>query len=764
MMERLARGCMARRGLVFGLALGLAALSAAVLTKARLDSDLVALFLSDDSEADAYHRWRDRFDASEPAVLGIPHAAPTSPEALRALTDLERRLRALDDVSSVLSLASAPRITDEAGVLAVSTWGRSFADAQSDEARAALREELAADERVTGALIAPGGDALLVLVQMAEEFQQRPPADQLALEQRLRDAVADSGLARADEVHAAGFPIVISMMLEISVRHLVTLVPLAVLVLVLVVLFLYRRLWPAIFAVIIATLSNLFAGAAAVAFDPRVTPLHTIAPVLITVISLADTVFVLNAFVRAREDGHDEHEAIARALAEVGPACVLTSVSTFASFATFLLIPARAMQLLGVAAGVGVASALLLIVTLGPALLRTLPTPTVRTGRGTRRFLDGVVQATRSLAEGHPRLVAGGALLALVGSLALVPRLEVETDWGRRMSPDHRLPRAQAWMQERFGGVSTLEAAWTPAEGGAQLAPEVLRAQLAFRERALAHEDVLGELSPASALLELKRALTGSDDVAAPATTAEVAQLRVLAELGGEDPLASLLGRGSASRSVLRVSPTGLRELAALARELDAVAREVAPPDAAVEVTGLSVMLGTWIDNLLRAQINGVGLVALMSVLVLAFGLRSLRAGVFALLPNSLPVALFLATLALPGAHFDSDYLLVCVIGLGIAVDDTIHFLTRFRAASRAGLSREDALSEAYRSAGGAMIETTLILVVGLSPLLLSDYLSARMFFTELSKVLIGALIADLLLLPAMIRLGWIRFAPPADG
>jgi predicted RND superfamily exporter protein len=495
-----------------------------------------------------------------------------------------------------------------------------------------------------------------------------------------------------------------------------------------------------------------------VLYDPRVTALHSIAPVLIIVISLADTIFVLNAYVRAKEGGLDQREAIARALGEVGPACVLTSISTFFSFASFLLIPATAMQLLGIVTGTGVASALLLVVTLGPILLDIMPTPQVRTGRSTRRAIDGLVDLTRRLAYRRPRIVVGVALLGLCGSAFLVTRLEVETDWARRMNPDHRMPRAEQWVKERFGGFSSIEVVWqTPADA---LAPEILAAQAAFAKRVSARDDVIVELSAATALSRMKSTLTGDKDAPPPATRAEVAQLMLLAELGGDDPLAPLLSADrAATRTVLRVEPTGLRELAALAAELDAAAHELAPAGVHVDVTGLSVTLGGWLENMLAAQVRGLGLVALMTVLVLTFGLRSFRAGAFALLPNSLPVLFFLASLARPGAHFDSDYLLVCVVGLGIAVDDTIHFLTRYRSVTLAGASQEEALSEAYRSAGAAMVETTTILVIGLSPLLFSDYLSARMFFTELSKVLAGALIADLLLLPAMIRLGWIRFS-----
>jgi len=755
MMERLARYCLRRGGLVAAITAGLVVLSLAQLSRAELSSDLVALFVADGPDADAYRRWRALFDAAEPAVLGIPSDAPLSPDSLTRLRSLERDLRATDGVASVLSLASAPRVADEGGLLRVETWGEALARAEGPS-RERLVVEVMADEELVGTFVGRGGDALLVMVQLDEAFAERPPAEQLALEQRLRDAVADSGLATAKDVRAVGFPVVVSMMLEISVTHLRTLVPLAALVLILVVLLFYRRLWPALFACVIAGVSVIFAGAAAIAYDVRITPMHSIAPVLIIVISLADTIFVLNAFSRARQAGLEDDDAIVRAIGEVGPACVLTSISTFFSFATFLLIPASAMQLLGIAAGVGVASALLLIVTLGPVLLHTLPTPAVGSGRRTRAFVDGLVDVTRRIAIRHPRVVVSAALIALVGAGAATTQLEVETDWARRMAPEHRLPQAETWIKDRFGGFSTVEAVWRTSDDA--LAPEVLAAQAAFRARALARDDVLQELSAASVLMTLKRALTGTERAEPPADKAEVAQLLLLAE-GAGDPLAMLVSDDrTAARSILRVRPTGLRKTAKLADDLEAAARAGCPAGVHVEVTGLAVMQGSWLDKMLRAQVRGLGLVALMSVLVLALGLRSVRAGVFALLPNSLPVLLFLGLLALPGAHFDSDYLLVCVVGLGIAVDDTIHFLTRFRAASRAGMDTERALQEAYLSAGPAMVETTLILVVGLSPLVLSDYLGARMFFTELSKVLVGALVADLLLLPAMIRLGWIRF------
>jgi predicted RND superfamily exporter protein len=762
-VERLARACVEHRGRVIAVVAVAVAISALFISRGRLDTDLVGLFMEEEGAGGAYQAWRDRFDASERVLVAFPRAAPASDETLDGLERAERALGEVPGVVDALSLLSAPHAFDDGGLLKLETWGESLRAAQGPR-RVALEMELLSDEDLAGALVSTDGRALAVLVEIDERFQGRPPREQLELADRLRAAVADAGLAPLDEVRAVGFPVVVSAMLQISLDHIRALIPLTGLLLIVVVLALYRRLWPAIFAVVISGLSVVFASAAAVFVDARITPLHSIAPVLIVVIALADTIFVLNAYLRALDAGLEKRAAIVHALGEVGPACVLTSVSTFFSFASFLLIPARAMQLLGISVGVGVGAALLLIVTLGPVLLDVIPTPRTKGARRGQQLTRRIVDVTRALAMGWPRSVLAFALLLLITAAAVLPLLEVETDWARRMAPSHEVPRAEAWVKEHFGGFSQIEVVWQRS-GGAPLSPDVLQAQHAFARAATARPDVMSELSPATVLVRLKQAL-GAPDGGAPATDAEIAQLRELLAIGGgEDPLASFLSKDKdASRTVLRVAPTGIRSLAALSRNIEDLARQQAPAGVQVEVTGLSVMLGRWLDKMLAAQVRGLGLVAFMTVLILTFGLRSARAGGLALLPNSLPVLLFVASLTLPGQHFDSDYLLVCVVGLGIAVDDTIHFLTRFRAARREGMSPSDALEEAYASAGPAMVQTTLILTLGLSPLALSDYLSARMFFTELSKVLAGALFADLLLLPALIRLGWIRFSERAPA
>ena len=133
------------------------------------------------------------------------------------------------------------------------------------------------------------------------------------------------------------------------------------------------------------------------------------------------------------------------------------------------------------------------------------------------------------------------------------------------------------------------------------------------------------------------------------------------------------------------------------------------------------------------------------------------------MLPNLFPLLVVVACLALTWEQVDSDCIALTFVALGIGVDDTIHFLTRLRLeAGRAEIG--EAITRTFAYAGRGIVMTTAILALGFLPLLTSDYFLMRMFGSLLPLCMVVALLADLLLVPAFARLGWLRFgAAPAE-
>jgi predicted RND superfamily exporter protein len=105
--------------------------------------------------------------------------------------------------------------------------------------------------------------------------------------------------------------------------------------------------------------------------------------------------------------------------------------------------------------------------------------------------------------------------------------------------------------------------------------------------------------------------------------------------------------------------------------------------------------------------------------------------------------------------HIDTDMLGLPMIALGLVVDDTVHFLHRYREYLRQGLGERDAIQATFGATGRAIVVSTVVLAGGLLPFALSSTLSLWMLGTYLVAGLLAAAVADLLVLPAMIQLGW---------
>ncbi|MBL7039554.1 MAG: MMPL family transporter [Pirellulaceae bacterium] len=157
-------------------------------------------------------------------------------------------------------------------------------------------------------------------------------------------------------------------------------------------------------------------------------------------------------------------------------------------------------------------------------------------------------------------------------------------------------------------------------------------------------------------------------------------------------------------------------------------------------------------DALFVSFTLAVGLVAIVMTLVL----RSLSAGLMAMIPNVFPALATFGVMGWMGAVVDVGAMMTASIGLGIAVDDTLHFLTWYRRASRDGASRQEAIRTAYGRCAPAMLHTTLIAGLALFVFFFSSFQPVSQFGLLLFMLLVAALVGDLLLLPALLatRLG----------
>jgi predicted RND superfamily exporter protein len=182
------------------------------------------------------------------------------------------------------------------------------------------------------------------------------------------------------------------------------------------------------------------------------------------------------------------------------------------------------------------------------------------------------------------------------------------------------------------------------------------------------------------------------------------------------------------------------------------------PETVQAETTGFNYLLGAFLEELLPGQRRGlafaIGTITIMMMLMF----RSFKQGAWAMLPNIFPLLILGCVAGLWWDRVDTDLIIIIMIAVGIGVDDTIHFLSRLRFESRRTADPNLALQRTFHFSGRAMATTTIILSAGFLPLGLSNYFTIQIFGTLLPLTLLSALSADILLVPALVKVGAIRF------
>ena len=192
----------------------------------------------------------------------------------------------------------------------------------------------------------------------------------------------------------------------------------------------------------------------------------------------------------------------------------------------------------------------------------------------------------------------------------------------------------------------------------------------------------------------------------------------------------------------------------AIADQIEALGAQFLPKTAKVHVTGVSMLAARAGPVIINNALMGLGGALALIALLMSVLFGSIRVGLLSVLPNLLPVAIGVAAVWLTLPQVDADTLIYLTICVGIAVDDTIHFLARYRLERQRGLEREAATRAAILEAGHGIVRTSIILVAGFSATLFSGYLGLQTLGLILPATLIAAVILDLTMVPAMAQLG----------
>ena len=727
------------------------------LLNGRISSSLGKLFLANSPTYDRYLDRVKEFGSDEQLVIAFEEDDVLSADSLHRLHRVTQAIRKETGVARVISLLDTGKVFASSGKDGIDARIKELSS--SREKTEAARAELISD-RFTGNILLSKDSrrhGAILITTMADGTHDME--DSISWVEKIRGVFIQAGY-KAERLHLAGGIAIVSEMMKQTHFNMMRLFPIVCALLVLTVYLLFRRFWPALVSTSIAIVAVTWTMGVAVWIDPEISIMLAAIPAVILIISFSDVIHLCSAYLLELRKTSDKTEAILRSAEDVGKACVYTSITTFVGFLALAIVPTPIFKKLGLLLGLGVGIALLLAMTLFPILLSYLRPRTAWTGgiaSVSQDLLDRFLALTQRISFSRPRLIivffAGLLLVSIFG----ISRIEVENDIARRLGKNNPVRKDVEYFTENFAGTNVLDLYLQCEQEEGLLAPEVFQSIPELEAKLIELEEVDSAISFVTIIAEAYRKLSGNKSLPSNRLSINLG----VREFEKRDPegLGFLLNSSRQRMRVLvRLNVAGLRETNQAGRKVQEIARTMLPPNVKAEATGMAYLIGGWLDRIILAQKKGVGISFIVISLLMIIAFRSVRAGLWSMIPNVLPLLVLGGYVGLAWEFTDSDTFMIAMLAIGMGVDDTIHFLTRYRLELARHGDEQEALRNTYHYAGRGIVMTTLILTIGFSPFILCQYFSLHILGTLLPMVLIVALLADLLLLPALARLRLLRF------
>jgi len=555
------------------------------------------------------------------------------------------------------------------------------------------------------------------------------------------------------DIHLTGTVMMNNAFPEAAKADIKSLVPIMFLVVMACIWFMLRTLSGVFVTLLIVIFSIATAMGLTGWLGVTLTPPSGSAPTIILTLAVADCIHILVSYIQSLRLNNDKREAMMDSIRHNFQPITLTSLTTMIGFLSMNFSDAPPFRDLGNMVAMGICAAWILSLTFLPALMSVLP---IRVKQGQ----DFTSQKMSELAEfviNNKRMLLWGNVLLVVALAASIPKNELNDQFVEYFDHSIEFRRATDFVTDNLTGIYTIDYSLKTGEAGGINEPEFLAKVDEFANWYRDQDGVIHVNTFTDIMKRLNMNLHGDDEsyYKLPEDRELAAQYLLLYEMSlpyGLDLNNQIDIDKSATRMNVTVENLTTNELLTLELKARDWLKDNAPAGIAEEGSSPAIMFANLGMRNLLSMLSGsiLALVLISFILVAAF--KSVRIGLISLLPNLLPAVAAFGVWGLLVGEVGVSLSIVMSMTLGIVVDDTIHFLSKYlRARREKNLSSVDAIRYAYSTVGTALWVTTIVLMAGFSVLALSSFkMNAGMGL--LTAITIGlALMLDFLFLAPFI-------------
>ncbi len=701
------------------------------------DFSMEQLSPKDDPEKDIFDSFLQKFPR-EDGILFIVYKCDDcfSNTALRATSDLTEELEFLEGVLEVTSLTNI--IGEEFSLNKLSLKDREN-----------KKNNIINNPIYANLLTSQAGDIATIIIKLDDEIRNHETRKEIIT--KIDELLIDFPY----QWYEAGIPFIRTKYVEFVMRERDIFIPLAFLVSIIVLYLVFRQIKSIILSMVSISVTLIWVSGIMALTNISINVISYLTYNLLTIIGVSDCIHILIKYHEKLYQRCGKLKAIDGVIKEIGSALFLTSFTTAVGFFSLLFTNIRIVQEFGFIVGVGAILMFILTITIVPLTLNYIALPDIH---HIKRLVEGGRLQTAGklnyLINKHPKRILVVTVFIISISIYGIININDNPSILNDFRPENEIYDSIKFVDNNLGGVFPVEIIIEKADSSTIVDLNMLLAIDEFQDSIRTIDGVGSVKSIVDILKMFNRSDTGKLEI--PSNIEEIQSYLLL---GKDISKIYLTDNDKTVRITARVIAGTIDELNSLKEKVHHLGMDIIPNNSNIQVTGSIILMAKTNKYLVNNLLTSFILAFTVIFFSMMFLFQSKRLALLSILPNIIPLMFAGGMMGILGIILRPSTAMTFTIALGIAVDDTIHFLSRFKQEYiKYNGNYSKAINRTLLTTGKAISSTTTVITLGFMVMLFSEYVPNFEFGILGSEILIIALLCSLVLLPVLIILFKPRF------
>lgn len=702
----------------------------------------------DDPLIHTFNDFQNDFGNDDKAVIAIESKKGIfTNETLAIIKGLTKDFWKLSEVGRVESLANAYTMKNTDDELASHPLLSEKASYSIEELQK-IKEEATSNKLISGILIDKNAQMTQIILTAKTDLSKKP--DYYTLTKKINEIVEKHKKEHLTITFVGNIPFT-HIFKTITIEDIIFLMPLAIIAFVVIIVFLYRNLWCLITPFLIIGISILAMLGISGYLGHKQSLISSAIPVILLSICMADAIHLLTTYVKELKKGTENTKALRFALAKNLNPTLLTTITTAIGFISFTLSKITPVKTLGIDVAIGVCIAWITSYILIASFGLLFP-PNIKAEQKQQKLYSFSFIA--QVVARYKTAIFIPSIFIIVAAVHYSSQLEVNMDPRKQFSPEHSLNLSINKIEKYFGTTETIELVINSNKIDGISNPHFLKQVDKLNSWLLDLDYVVSTQSILDIIKELYSTFHNDPTKKiVPKTKEEISELLFMYSLMTPEELNSnnlISFQQDKIRLSVRWKLFASKLVLKNIKKIEDKAKEMGLD---VIVTGKASIFHYLTPYVVETFLKSFSIAIIAITLLMIIILKSFRLGLLSLIPNVFPLCVGGSIIYFAGFQFDIGIAIIASVSLGLAVDDSIHFLIDFKKYRDEGLYTEAAISKVFDGTVPALCFTTLIIATGFATFSLAQYIPNSRFGYMTATIIMIALIADIILLPACLNI-----------